>query len=161
MRREDERTVRFNSDEELRALQQAVAGGDVLSARRLVRAYERAGLIPREREAKTVWVVTHYRHRGGRSWPEAGYVIDGVIVGVYPTEDRAYQAAAQRAIAGRWKLRNREATREFDRAVAQDDLRQIVSEYSAGSKYSIDVTKKVVGMTLPEKASWDGESWSL
>ena len=156
--------MRFNSDDEIRALQQAVAGGDALSARRLVRAYERAGLIPRDRETKTVWVVTHFVHRGGRKWPEAGYVIESVIVGVFPTEDSAYQAAAQRAIAGRWKLRNREAEREFDRAVAQDDLRRIVHEYGSGSNYSIDVTKKVVGMTLPEKQGWDstrGGNWSL
>ena len=154
--------MRFNSDDEIRDLQRDVAAGDVAAARRLVRVYERAGLIPREREVRTVWVVSHCQHRGGRAFPEAGYIIDHVIVGVYPTEERAWQAAAERAIAGRWKLRNRAATREFDQAVSEDDLHRIVDLYSADSDYSIDVYKQVIGSTTPQKSGFDRRgNWSL
>lgn len=153
--------IHHNSDEEVRDLQRAVAAGDALAARRLVRAYERSGLLPREREVRTVWAVTHFRHRGGRAYPEAGHIIDHMLIGVYPTEASAYLAAVDRAIEGSWKLRNRADRREFDRAVIEDDLPGIIHTYNAGSDYSIEVAKRTIGATRLLRSGFDRGNWSL
>ena len=83
------------------------------------------------------------------------------LVGVYSTEAKAHRAAAERAIEGRWKLRNRDERRDFDRAVAEDDLPGIIHAYNAGSDYSIGVERKTIDATTPMKSGFDHGNWSL
>ena len=84
------------------------------------------------------------------------------IIGAYPTEASAYKAAVDRAIEGEWKLRNREARREFAQAMEEGEPSRIVGAYNRGTDYSLLIEKKTLGATLPLKSGFDRRgNWSI